>query len=706
MATYWTLKTGGVEKKLFPDWGITLDFSGVVTSKGRGTVSLRTIERFDPAANPQFAGPVVVAGLIQLTHAIIYRDRASGSGAPDSFSGGTIYFQGYFDDPERVSDGGKENIRYQLHNVWWLFERNQFKQHRNEFAGWDGAHKRVLSTSVVAGGAGYAVGDVVTIAGGIGTAAQFTVAAVNAGAITLLVSANGGGKYTVNPASPNAPTGGSGAGLSVSLVMSRSPLLDDKVLSEIYLGENLNAAGGYTSRFTTGGQISEVIDWINECYNPTKQLATVGRDDSQDVVTAGIIDPHTLMPITRMNTIRCADAIGQCLSWEPDAVIQIDDSTEPPTINVRKLAKWNNATIPPTFIDYTNLTEITVTITADQEKQMRLSNQVSRTLPGVIIYYISFDVNDNVVIPVTVVDKYPLTIGDASPEVSSHTINLAGSNVSYNSAIVSGDPIAQAISGAASDRVAWWLRYDASLKDTRVDASSIVVPAAATVLDPSDVAINTSVFLYELKDSNLPHWLTGQVVRAKVSAIVKFNRFESAAHTIVDKKVNNREHSKSLKLTDVAPGFYRQVASITTAEVPPVGVAESVYRSLAAEQYAGSITFFDADLRTSPKIGQRYKLIGPNHTFINCLLQQISSVPHAGYTTLTFGPTSPISLDTWIALSRASQERTTWNMPSGRGDGGTANAQSSSDLGAEPPLDDTSHGVGGNSRDAAISATH
>src|ERR1043166_9106049 len=132
-----------------------------------------------------------------------------------------------------------------------------------------------------------------------GPAPPFTFPPVSAGAVPLLVSANGGGKSPANPASPNAPTGGSGAGLSVSLVMTRSPLLVDEVLSEIFLGENLNSAGGYTTLFTTGGQIQEVIDWLNECYNPTKRGATVGRDDAQDVVQSGTIDPHTLMPVTR-----------------------------------------------------------------------------------------------------------------------------------------------------------------------------------------------------------------------------------------------------------------------------------------------------------------------------------------------------------------------------------------------------------------------
>src|SRR5216684_852712 len=113
--TYWTIETGGTEKSLF-DWGISIDFSCSWTSKGRGTASLRTTERFDPVAT-QWAGPSIVAGLPVKQHAIIHRDRVSADGTPDSFSGGTIYFQGYFDVPQMVFDGGRENIHYQLHNV-------------------------------------------------------------------------------------------------------------------------------------------------------------------------------------------------------------------------------------------------------------------------------------------------------------------------------------------------------------------------------------------------------------------------------------------------------------------------------------------------------------------------------------------------------------------------------------------------------------
>jgi hypothetical protein len=101
-------------------------------------------------------------------------------------------------------------------------------------------------------------------------------------------------------------------------------------------------------------------------------------------------------------------------------------------------------------------------------------------------------------------------------------------------------------------------------------------------------------------------------------------------------------------------------------------------------------------LRTSPKIGQKYTLTGPNNVYANCIVQQIEAVPHAGLTTITFGPTANVVMETWIELARASRERTTWNFPSGRGDGGTSAAQAASGNGdGQPPSDDTAHGVGG-----------
>jgi RHS repeat-associated protein len=68
-------------------------------------------------------------------------------------------------------------------------------------------------------GSGYHAGDILTVAGGTGTAAQIHVDSVLAGFITGC-SLLSGGNYTALPASPNSATGGSGSGATFNLTLS------------------------------------------------------------------------------------------------------------------------------------------------------------------------------------------------------------------------------------------------------------------------------------------------------------------------------------------------------------------------------------------------------------------------------------------------------------------------------------------------------
>lgn len=82
-------------------------------------------------------------------------------------------------------------------------------------------HVYVTSAAINAGGAGsgagYTNGDVLTVAGGTGTAAQVTVQTVDGGGGILTYITSNIGNYTVIPASPNAVTGGTGAGATFDL---------------------------------------------------------------------------------------------------------------------------------------------------------------------------------------------------------------------------------------------------------------------------------------------------------------------------------------------------------------------------------------------------------------------------------------------------------------------------------------------------------
>lgn len=77
-----------------------------------------------------------------------------------------------------------------------------------------------LSTvAVAAGGTGYSVNDILTLAGGTGTPATVRVTTVAAGVITGVTKVTGGA-YTANPGTPNSPTGGTGTGASLTVTFA------------------------------------------------------------------------------------------------------------------------------------------------------------------------------------------------------------------------------------------------------------------------------------------------------------------------------------------------------------------------------------------------------------------------------------------------------------------------------------------------------
>src|ERR1700690_1184261 len=110
---------------------------------------------------------------------------------------------------------------------------------------------------------------------------------------------------------------------------------------------------GYSTVMQSNGvEITDILNWVNECFNPTKRGATTGRSNTQDVLTIGTIEPKLFTGIKRAAAMLCSEAIIDVLRLQPDSTVWVDDTTTPPTVNVRTLGKWNYTTNPPTFIDY------------------------------------------------------------------------------------------------------------------------------------------------------------------------------------------------------------------------------------------------------------------------------------------------------------------------------------------------------------------
>ena len=90
------------------------------------------------------------------------------------------------------------------------------------------ATTKITAVGISSGGTGYAVNDVLMVAGGTGTSATLTVTSVSSGVITAL-SITTAGAYTSNPSTPNTPTGGTGSGASITLTFGALTAAGDRL---------------------------------------------------------------------------------------------------------------------------------------------------------------------------------------------------------------------------------------------------------------------------------------------------------------------------------------------------------------------------------------------------------------------------------------------------------------------------------------------
>jgi len=586
--TYWTLQYGGVEKPL-ADWQMIADFSINWTNKQAAVLSFRTPENLDNEAI-QFATRQPV---------IVRRDRQSADGSANSFSSGTIVFQGFFLDPSRSNSGGKQYIRYQAKDVLWLFGRNAFKQTR-------------------------------------------TVLSYDAQGNSTPITA---------------------------------------VCSEVYLGQKPDE-----TLMTAAEQVAEIVAWMNTSFNPTRHPNAGAVNATLDVVSLGTVDPKNYFWVQRKNSLSCLEALIASVRLTTDLIIYVDSSVTPPTLNVRQVGKWTNA-VPPVFQDYTNLPEITLDISAETEQEILAASNTESQRPGVMIYYTATQTINGQSKPWLAIDKFPATVTDFDPEILCLYCELSGMSrdTLTHTPTVTALP---AIASANAAGKAWWIQEDPSLSGPYIDQSTIVI-SGATVTDQAGNAIDIGAYPYVLQGT-LPDWVGADTVKAVIKAYAAYSSFADADHYVPIGQVQQKQLSKSVTLTNAQPREYSVISSYDSGDSVPVGIAESIYRSLQAAQWTGSINLVADSVRSDITLGKRLKLVGPNMTFSNCIVQSVTISPHSGMMRVEFGPISPIDAPNLVEIMRAVRPRTTYNLPSRRSTGTPAGG--STDLSAETPINYMTHG--------------
>jgi hypothetical protein len=436
-------------------------------------------------------------------------------------------------------------------------------------------------------------------------------------------------------------------------VPGSAPLLALEFTTEVWIGEKLDVMGVVYQ--TNGSQLVDVLNWINECYNPTRRGATGGIDATQDVIQVGQIDPVANIPKSMVRSPSCASMMINLLRWSPECVVCTDHSTTPPTINV---------------FSETNLTEVEIDITAEQERQIQLSAKFDRQLAGVLIYFLTSITANGVTFPDVVIQKYPDGTGgdgpaitEYTPDVSTHTIDLVGGFLGNRTVlqVVNFEGVAD---GDDDVKKAWLIARDTTLQDPTIDTDSIVLKSFKVFDDATGAEISDfSDTPNELLRTPAAEFTGAAILHVNVKAQIQYTRYNDPEHTtVVDKGI--REFNRQLTLTDAVTTTYTDRAA---GEAVPADLAKSMYNSVKTLKHEGSIDFLNLQARGDIVMGVKLTLVGPHHTYENCLVQTCAMVPHSGLVPTRFGPSSVLDASDLLEMMRATR-LANFFLPSGRAD--------------------------------------
>jgi hypothetical protein len=465
-----------------------------------------------------------------------------------------------------------------------------------------------------------------------------------------------------------------------------TPQLVTFLTSEFTLGEDIDEVA-----IDSGEQIVELLEWANECWNPTKRGATVGRDDGQDILQVGTIG--VAVPICRqpMRDRKVGELIREMLRWSQDAIAWFDYSTSPPTFHVKKLAA---------------LAEVTLNASEERFKRLELKPRYDRQIPGVIVRYKKAVQQDAGIWLSFFSDKYPADLDEYDPDASVHTIELAGTSATTIKATVVTAAMTAAAGSTDDDatRLAWWKAHDTSLADASIVAASLRV-SSVTVTEEDGTPISGAAYPNELKpgSAGIADWMLvggapavskSAIVRATVSYTKRKAGVAADFEIVSAKPVHQR-----ITVTNVSSGEYSALASYDSGEDPPGwvgpgandfegGLAQSLYEGFSALQYEGSPTLVSDEINGEVGLGKKLTIVTPGGSYAGILIQGVSGELCSGTVSLQLGPPGQIGLTDMIEILRVNRHRIIYNLPSNRSTG-AASGGSQVDLGNKSATDNT-----------------
>lgn len=224
----------------------------------------------------EYAGQVGGAQIEMICRRVHYTDAVSGA---------KVRSYGLFTIPELDDDDGHLSSTEDLYfggGGGGGFQRMRVKAVFGDYLRCHGYQPQMVVTAVIhAGGAGYHAGDVVSVGGGIGTAATILVATIGAGGAIATAILTTPGQYTVVPdTSANAVTGGTGAGATFDLTLTG----DVENMTDIWVAKMPDLRHSLASQTITSGAVTYNNYAIASDGTCTRTSHLTGQPDQNEMV--------------------------------------------------------------------------------------------------------------------------------------------------------------------------------------------------------------------------------------------------------------------------------------------------------------------------------------------------------------------------------------------------------------------------------------
>ena len=320
-------------------------------------------------------------------------------------------------------------------------------------------------------------------------------------------------------------------------------------------------------------------------------------------------------PFEEVRDISCAEAIQRILRWAPDSVVWFDYECDSfPKINI-----YSGENLPQKSLDINELESFDVVPRHDL------------VVNSVVLKYEYLHSEGSRHWRTIIVDKFPKNATGREFKSLAFTIELDGINAHIQRQRVSVVPV-------DPHTFEWWCNHIPTLENAALSNVTIENVSRETDLP------------YELIEGGIAPWMNCDVFNETIRATISYETNNEI--------VKSQPISVKIRTTNAQSKVYEKIIHKQLASKPPIGLAESFYKSVSKLPYDGKLTMKINEINHT-QLGYALNILNGNKAWkkMNAVIQSVRENIDTGTIEITFGPPKHLGPDDLIQLMRSNRNR-------------------------------------------------